>query len=64
VDAVFDNVQIFDSSGQLLLNLGEGGTNPGQFGLPAGIAIGLDNKIYVADSYNRRIQVFQYIGQQ
>jgi DNA-binding beta-propeller fold protein YncE len=63
-DAVFDNIQIFDLSGRLLLNLGEGGTGPGEFGLPAGIAIGADNRIYVADSYNRRVQVFQYLGQQ
>ena len=64
VDAVFDNVQVFDLSGQLLLNWGEGGASPGNFGVPSGIAIGQDNQIYVADSYNQRVQVFKYVGQQ
>ena len=59
---MFDNIQIFDLSGRLLLNWGEGGAKPGQFGVPAGIAIAADNQIYVADSYNRRVQVFKYIG--
>jgi DNA-binding beta-propeller fold protein YncE len=64
VDALFDNVQVFDDQGRLLLNWGESGSSPGQFWLPNGIAISRDNDIYVADSYNRRIQVFKYTGKQ
>ena len=63
-DAVFDNIQVFNLSGRLLLSLGERGTGPGQFGLPTGIAISTNNLIYVADGYNRRVQVLKYIGQQ
>ena len=63
-DALFDNIQIFDLSGRLLLSLGESGIGPGQFGLPNGIAIGLDNQIYVTDGYNHRVQVLKYTGQQ
>jgi sugar lactone lactonase YvrE len=62
VDALFNNLQIFDLSGKLLLIVGGSGTAPGEFALPNGIAIGADNRIYVADSLNHRIQVFQYIG--
>jgi hypothetical protein len=29
--------------------------------LPAGIFIDGQDRIYVADSYNRRIQIFQYL---
>jgi hypothetical protein len=50
-------------AGQFLLNIGETGTGPGQFGLPAGVAIGGDGRIYVADSYNHRVQIFKYTGQ-
>jgi ATP-dependent Lon protease len=39
VDALFDNVQIFDDQSRLLLNWGEAGSAPGQFWLPNGIAI-------------------------
>jgi len=31
--------------------------------LPNGIAINAANEIFVTDSYNRRIQVFKFIGQ-
>ena len=62
LDALFDNLQIFDRSGRLLLNFGETGGQPGQFWLVNGIAITRENEILVADSYNHRIQVFKYVG--
>ena len=63
VDALFDNVQGFDGEGRFLLHWGESGSAPGEFWLPAGIAVDHDDRIYVADAHNRRIQVFQYIGE-
>jgi sugar lactone lactonase YvrE len=66
VDAQFENVQLYNRQGQVLMDLGQEGTRPGEFWLPAGICIdppsrqGDANRIYVADSYNRRIQVFDY----
>ena len=59
VDALFHNVQIFNSSGQYLLSVGEQGQVAGQFWLPSGIFIDEKQKIYVADSYNQRVQVFE-----
>jgi DNA-binding beta-propeller fold protein YncE len=61
---MFDNLQVFDLSGQLLLNIGQSGNRAGEFGLPAGVAISADNQIYVADGYNHRVQVLKYVGQQ
>jgi hypothetical protein len=43
-----------------LYYFGSTGTNPGQFQLPAGVSITDRNIIYVADSLNRRVQVFRY----
>jgi sugar lactone lactonase YvrE len=64
VDALFCNVQIFDKSGKLLLFFGEpGGMGAAEFCLPNGIFIGRDEKIYIADTYHSRIQVFQYLHQ-
>ena len=64
VDAVFDNVQVFDGQGRLLMNWGETGSASGEFWLPNAIVISPKNEIYVADSYNHRIQVFSFIGKQ
>jgi len=60
-DAGFDNVQIFDEAGRLLLYFGGSGQAPGLFWMPAGIFVDRRDRIYVADSYNRRIQIFQYL---
>lgn len=63
VDALFEAVQIFDKKGRLLLVFGSSGNGPGEFTLPAGICINeTDNKIYIADFYNSRVQVFRYIS--
>ena len=62
VDALFNALQIFDEGGRLLLSLGTLGRERGEFWLPTGIFVGEDDSIYVADSYNQRVQVFRYIG--
>jgi sugar lactone lactonase YvrE len=63
VDALFHAFQIFDATGHLLLPVGERGQGPGEFWLPTGIFIDQDDDmIYIADSYNQRIQVLRYIG--
>ena len=61
VDALFHAFQIFDADGRLLLPVGERGQGQGEFWLPTGIFVE-DEMIYIADSYNQRIQVFRYIG--
>ena len=62
VDSRFENVQIFDEDGRILLFFGEEGTDAGQFWLPSGLFIDGKNRIWVADTYNRRVQVFQYMS--
>ncbi len=61
VDALFDRVQIFDPKGRYLLTFGGQGGKAGNFWLPSGLFIAQD-RIYVADSYNQRVQVFQFLG--
>lgn len=60
VEGLHDVVQIFDEEGRFLLAFGESGTGDGEFWLPAGLTIH-DDRIYVADSSNRRVQVFEYL---
>jgi sugar lactone lactonase YvrE len=47
----------------LLLDFGGPGGGVGEFYLPNGIAISRDNRIFVADGYNHRVQVFKYVGE-
>ncbi len=61
VDGLFDNIQIFDNRGRLLLIIGGPGQAEGEFWSPVGIAIHNDD-IYIADTFNNRIQVLQYVG--
>lgn len=63
VEGFHDVVQIFDQDGQFLLAFGEPGHQEGEFWLAAGIAIHND-RIYVADSANRRVQEFEYLKEQ
>ncbi len=59
-DVRMNMVQVFSPEGELLLAFGSGGNAPGTFDMPAGLAF-VDNTLYVADSLNRRIQVFRYL---
>ena len=50
--------------GRLLLPLGARGHEPGEFWLPVGLYIDREDgdTIYIADSFNRRVQVLRYVG--
>jgi len=62
VDALFGNVQIFDSTGTLLMFFGSTGSfASGSFNLPNGIFIDSSDRIYIADTHHSCVQVFQYI---
>jgi sugar lactone lactonase YvrE len=61
-DAHTDRVSLYTSDGRLLLALGGRGADPGRFSFPAGIAAHPDGRVAVADSFNRRIQVFRVVG--
>ena len=64
LDNQFENIQIFDRDGRLLLAFGGGGSAPGRFAIPADIFIDDQDRIWIADSYNQRVQVFQYLHQE
>lgn len=63
VDASYNNFQIFNAEGQLLLVVGQPGyTEPAGFSMPAGVHVDKNNRIFIADQLNRKIQMFEYIG--
>jgi DNA-binding beta-propeller fold protein YncE len=55
-------VHKFAPDGRLLLSWGEPGSGPGQFHLPHGIAVAIDETVYVADRENSRVQIFNRHG--
>jgi DNA-binding beta-propeller fold protein YncE len=64
-DAAFNAVQIFKPTKEgadLLLFFGGVGHDPGRMWLPAGMYIDKKDRIYVADQYNYRVNVYQYTG--
>ncbi len=60
-DAQRDLVLVFRQDGAFEYSLGGTGTSPGWFTHPAGLAVA-GGRLYVADSHNRRIQVFEILG--
>jgi len=62
VDAAFNNFQVLDQQGQLLLAVGRASVKADGFYLPTGLHVDRNNKIFIADQYNQRIQMFEYIG--
>jgi DNA-binding beta-propeller fold protein YncE len=58
VNAIGGRVQLFTPTGEYLWGFGEEGTGPGQFYAPHGLAIDSRGNLFVVDSYNHRIQMF------
>ena len=63
MDTAFQNFQIFDQEGNVLLFVGGAGFGPGKFALPAGLAIDAQDRIYVVDQMPANLQIFQYLGE-
>ena len=61
LDKVRALVQVFDSHGKYLGETGTPGTGPGQFKKPEDIAVDNKGAIYITDTRNSRIEVFQII---
>lgn len=64
LDTDFCNFQVFDQDNNLLIFVGEPGGQLGRFLNPSNIYVDEFDRIYVTDTMNSRIQVFQYLGKQ
>lgn len=62
VESYFDHLLVFDGTGQFLLPIGGTGQGPGQFYLPAGVWTDNNKRVYVADMFNGRVVVFEFLG--
>ncbi len=68
-DVQLDQVLVYDADTlKLLRKIGTTGhnhelTTPGDFSKPAGVAVDAEGNLYVADTYNNRIEIFDADGQ-
>jgi len=68
VDTQQDQVIVFDADTlKLLRRIGTGGKNhylttPGDFGAPQGVAVDADGNVYVTDTMNNRVEIFDADG--
>jgi DNA-binding beta-propeller fold protein YncE len=58
----WDRVQKLSPEGKFILEWGGHGSDPGQFLRPQHIELDADNRLWVADACNHRIQVFDLAG--
>jgi DNA-binding beta-propeller fold protein YncE len=45
-----------------MMPIGGTGTATGRFYLPAGVWVDANNRVYVADMFNGRVVLFQFLG--
>ncbi|HVU88871.1 MAG TPA: hypothetical protein VHD36_16225 [Pirellulales bacterium] len=57
-----DKIAVFTTAGEPLREWGKFGQGDGEFDMPGGLAISRDDRVYVADQCNRRVQVFDTQG--
>jgi sugar lactone lactonase YvrE len=68
VDTQQDQVMVYDADTlKLLRRIGTGGKNhflttPGDFGAPQGVALDKDGNVYVTDTLNNRVEIFDADG--
>lgn len=62
IESYFDHLLVFNRRGEFLMPIGGIGNSPGRFHLPAGIWIDAKNRVFVADTLNGRVSVFQFLG--
>ena len=68
VDTQQDQVIVYDADTlKLLRRIGTGGKNhflttPGDFGAPQGVALDNDGNVYVTDTLNNRVEIFDADG--
>lgn len=61
VESYYDYLLIFNNKGDFLMPIGGTGNSVGHFFLPGGVWVH-DDRVYVADTFNGRIVIFQYLG--
>lgn len=62
IESYFDHLLVFNRQGDFLMPIGGVGERAGRFHLPAGVWTDARNRVFIADTLNARVSVFQYLG--
>jgi len=62
VESYYDYLLVFNDKGEFLLPIGGTGSGIGEFYLPAGVWTDDRDRVYVADAFNGRVVIFQFLG--
>jgi DNA-binding beta-propeller fold protein YncE len=61
VESYYDHLLVFNRAGTFLMAIGGLGRETGKFYLPAGTWVDGRNRVFVADMFNGRVVIFQYL---
>jgi DNA-binding beta-propeller fold protein YncE len=59
VDSFSSRVNVYDTNLKFISTIGQKGTAEGQLSFPVGVAVDQFDKVYIADTANNRISIFQ-----
>lgn len=62
VESYYDSLLVYSPKGEFLLQVGGTGTATGRFYLPAGVWVDAKDRVHIADMFNGRIVLFQFLG--
>ena len=62
IESYYDSLLVFSPSGEFLMPIGGTGTATGRFYLAAGVWVDGRNRVHVADMFNGRVVLFQFLG--
>ncbi len=62
IESYHDHLLVFDRKGRFLMGFGGVGQGTGKFYLPAGVWTDTLNRVFIADMFNGRVVVFQFLG--
>ena len=63
VEGYYDYLLVFGPKGEFLLPIGGTGAGTGRFYLPSGVWVDSRNRVFIADMFNGRVVVLQYLGE-
>ncbi|CAD5372304.1 NHL repeat containing protein [Rubrivivax sp. A210] len=62
IESYYDSLLVYSAQGEFLLPIGGTGTATGRFYLPSGVWVDARNRVHVADMFNGRVVLFQFLG--
>ncbi len=62
IESYHDHLLVYDRKGRFLMGFGGVGQATGKFYLPAGVWTDQLNRVFIADMFNGRVVVFQFLG--